>query len=160
MALIALLLRTLTGEEAPAKDADDAGPLRPSEVGVLRVCFDSIDADRSGALSRAEFTPWCLRLGLAPSADAAARARAGFARVPALETVVRAGEVLYVPSYWFHYIVSLSQSAQCNTRAGPPPDRRGAETIRRCLARQTGRDLGDLVARELEQHGAARGGVD
>ena len=36
MALIALLLRTLTGEEAPAKDADDAGPLRPSEVGVLR----------------------------------------------------------------------------------------------------------------------------
>ena len=74
MALVAMVLRTLTGEEAPAKDADDAGPLRPSDVGVLRVCFDSIDADRSGSLSRSEFTPWCLRLGLAPSADAAARA--------------------------------------------------------------------------------------
>ena len=114
---------------------------------------DALDvrADRDDPSFRQSRVDW---------ADAAARARAGFARVPALETVVRAGEVLYVPSYWFHYIVSLSQSAQCNTRAGPPPDRRGAETIRRCLARQTGRDLGDLVARELEQHGAARGGVD
>lgn len=26
--------------------------------------------------------------------------------------------VLYVPSHWFHYIVSLQKSAQCNVRSG------------------------------------------
>ena len=28
------------------------------------------------------------------------------------------GEVLYIPSYWFHYIISLQKSAQCNVRSG------------------------------------------
>jgi len=37
---------------------------------------------------------------------------------PTLSTVLKAGEVLYVPSHWFHYIVSLQKSAQCNTRSG------------------------------------------
>eukprot|EP00587_Corethron_hystrix_P013981 CAMPEP_0113305324 /NCGR_PEP_ID=MMETSP0010_2-20120614/4988_1 /TAXON_ID=216773 ORGANISM="Corethron hystrix, Strain 308" /NCGR_SAMPLE_ID=MMETSP0010_2 /ASSEMBLY_ACC=CAM_ASM_000155 /LENGTH=149 /DNA_ID=CAMNT_0000159703 /DNA_START=365 /DNA_END=814 /DNA_ORIENTATION=+ /assembly_acc=CAM_ASM_000155 len=37
---------------------------------------------------------------------------------PALETVVKRGEVLYLPSHWFHYITSLQMSAQCNTRSG------------------------------------------
>lgn len=36
----------------------------------------------------------------------------------AVETVLKAGEVLYVPSHWFHYIVSLQKSAQCNVRSG------------------------------------------
>jgi Cupin-like domain len=36
----------------------------------------------------------------------------------ALETVLKAGEVLYIPSHWFHYIVSLQKSAQCNVRSG------------------------------------------
>ena len=36
----------------------------------------------------------------------------------AVETVLKAGEVLYVPSHWFHYITSLQKSAQCNTRSG------------------------------------------
>jgi Cupin-like domain len=35
-----------------------------------------------------------------------------------LETVLKAGEVLYIPSHWFHYIVSLQKSAQCNVRSG------------------------------------------
>lgn len=35
-----------------------------------------------------------------------------------LETVLKAGEVLYIPSHWFHYITSLQKSAQCNVRSG------------------------------------------
>mmetsp|Transcript_9714 Transcript_9714/g.16031 ORF Transcript_9714/g.16031 Transcript_9714/m.16031 type:complete len:86 (-) Transcript_9714:30-287(-) len=40
------------------------------------------------------------------------------ADAPTLSTVLKSGEVLYVPSHWFHYIVSLQKSAQCNTRSG------------------------------------------
>mmetsp|Transcript_56542 Transcript_56542/g.120088 ORF Transcript_56542/g.120088 Transcript_56542/m.120088 type:complete len:537 (-) Transcript_56542:2125-3735(-) len=40
------------------------------------------------------------------------------ANAPTLSTVLKSGEVLYVPSHWFHYIVSLQKSAQCNTRSG------------------------------------------
>jgi hypothetical protein len=36
----------------------------------------------------------------------------------AVETVLKAGEVLYVPSHWFHYITSLQKSTQCNVRSG------------------------------------------
>jgi hypothetical protein len=36
----------------------------------------------------------------------------------AVETVLKAGEVLYIPSHWFHYIISLQKSAQCNVRSG------------------------------------------
>jgi len=40
------------------------------------------------------------------------------AQAPAIETVLKQGEVLYIPSHWFHYIISLQMSAQCNTRSG------------------------------------------
>ena len=36
----------------------------------------------------------------------------------AIDTVLKAGEVLYIPSHWFHYITSLQKSAQCNVRSG------------------------------------------
>lgn len=36
----------------------------------------------------------------------------------AIDTVLKAGEMLYIPSHWFHYIVSLQKSAQCNVRSG------------------------------------------
>uniref|UniRef100_A0A7S3NET5 JmjC domain-containing protein n=1 Tax=Aureoumbra lagunensis TaxID=44058 RepID=A0A7S3NET5_9STRA len=36
----------------------------------------------------------------------------------AIDTVLREGEILYIPSYWIHYIVSLRYSIQCNTRSG------------------------------------------
>jgi hypothetical protein len=35
-----------------------------------------------------------------------------------LSTVLKAGEVLYIPSHWFHYITSIQKSAQCNVRSG------------------------------------------
>jgi hypothetical protein len=34
------------------------------------------------------------------------------------EVVLQAGDVLYLPTNWFHYIVSLSTNFQCNTRSG------------------------------------------
>mmetsp|Transcript_8588 Transcript_8588/g.21512 ORF Transcript_8588/g.21512 Transcript_8588/m.21512 type:complete len:779 (+) Transcript_8588:100-2436(+) len=45
----------------------------------------------------------------------------------ALSTVLKAGEVLYIPSHWFHYIISLQKSAQCNVRSGV--DKEGDEVF-------------------------------
>lgn len=36
----------------------------------------------------------------------------------ALETVLKEGEVLFIPSHWFHYIIGLQKNAQCNVRSG------------------------------------------
>ncbi|CAM9940530.1 unnamed protein product, partial [Choristocarpus tenellus] len=42
----------------------------------------------------------------------------GFTEVNSVETVVKAGELLYIPSFWYHYIVSQGFSVQCNARSG------------------------------------------
>jgi ribosomal protein L16 Arg81 hydroxylase len=34
------------------------------------------------------------------------------------EVVLQAGDVLYLPTNWFHHIVSLELNYQCNTRSG------------------------------------------
>lgn len=34
------------------------------------------------------------------------------------EVVLQAGDLLYLPTYWFHYIVSLNTNYQCNSRSG------------------------------------------
>jgi hypothetical protein len=34
------------------------------------------------------------------------------------EVVMQAGDVLYLPTAWFHYIVNLSTNVQCNIRSG------------------------------------------
>lgn len=34
------------------------------------------------------------------------------------EVVLQAGDILYVPTQWFHHIVSLTLNFQCNTRSG------------------------------------------
>lgn len=36
----------------------------------------------------------------------------------ATEVVLGPGDVLYIPSYWFHYIMSQDSSIQCNARSG------------------------------------------
>jgi len=38
-----------------------------------------------------------------------------------VETILKPGEVLYVPSIWHHYIVSLTKNFQCNVRSGMAP---------------------------------------
>ena len=41
-----------------------------------------------------------------------------FAEARSNEVVLQAGDVLYLPTNWFHYIISLSLNYQCNTRSG------------------------------------------
>jgi hypothetical protein len=41
-----------------------------------------------------------------------------FALAKGNEVVLQAGDVLYLPTHWFHYIISLSLNFQCNTRGG------------------------------------------
>jgi len=41
-----------------------------------------------------------------------------FASAESTELVLQAGQVLYLPTNWFHFIVSLGLNFQCNTRSG------------------------------------------
>lgn len=56
-----------------------------------------------------------------------------FDTVDGIDTIVRQGEVLYIPSFWFHYIISLEYSAQCNSRSGFPPKMQGKAYIEDCM---------------------------
>lgn len=44
--------------------------------------------------------------------------RAAFLSAVGTELVLSRGEVLYIPSFWFHYIISQDSSVQCNARSG------------------------------------------
>ena len=57
-----------------------------------------------------------------------------FGQARAIDTVLRKGEILYIPSFWFHYITSLEYSIQCNSRSGfpPEPEKFGQEEINKC----------------------------
>jgi len=54
----------------------------------------------------------------------------------AVDTVLKAGEVMYIPSHWFHYITSVQKSAQCNVRSGVnkegTPEFGGAQDVSEC----------------------------
>mmetsp|Transcript_3795 Transcript_3795/g.7259 ORF Transcript_3795/g.7259 Transcript_3795/m.7259 type:complete len:552 (+) Transcript_3795:212-1867(+) len=41
-----------------------------------------------------------------------------FADAEVNEVVMQAGDVMYLPTHWFHYIISLELNYQCNTRSG------------------------------------------
>lgn len=64
------------------------------------------------------------------------KARPLFASAKSTEVVVSQGEMLYLPSYWFHYIVSQDMSIQCNARSGTSGA--GAEEIDTCGFDQKG----------------------
>lgn len=57
----------------------------------------------------------------------------GFDKVNAIDTIVNQGEILYIPSYWFHYPISMTYSIQCNTRSGEPPNFEGYDYIDKCM---------------------------
>jgi hypothetical protein len=50
-----------------------------------------------------------------------------------VETIVNAGEVLYIPSFWFHYVISLEYNVQCNSRSGAPENGIGEDVIKMCV---------------------------
>lgn len=72
----------------------------------------------------------CLNLELLPRGHPSARHSAvdwsnpdldtysNFKYAEVNEVVIQAGDVLYLPTNWFHYIVSLDLNYQCNTRSG------------------------------------------
>lgn len=45
-----------------------------------------------------------------------------FGEAKANEVVLEAGHVLYLPTTWFHFIISLDINFQCNTRSGITDD--------------------------------------
>ena len=53
-----------------------------------------------------------------------------FRTAKANEVILKPGEVLYLPTYWFHYIISLNINFQCNTRSGSSSGR--LKDIRKC----------------------------
>ena len=57
--------------------------------------------------------------------------RHNFNKAESIETIVNAGEILYIPSNWFHYVVSLEYNIQCNSRSGP--SRIGSDEIKSCV---------------------------
>lgn len=65
-----------------------------------------------------------------------------FEKIDAIDTLVRQGEVLYIPSYWLHYIISLKYSIQCNSRSGSPPNGEGLEEIEKCMGQKLGAAAG------------------
>lgn len=53
-----------------------------------------------------------------------------FKNLVANEIISKPGDVLYVPTSWFHYIVSLNVNWQCNTRSGK--DDRYSKDLKKC----------------------------
>jgi hypothetical protein len=45
-----------------------------------------------------------------------------FAKARANEVVLQPGDIIYLPTNWFHYIISLELNYQCNTRSGIGPE--------------------------------------
>ena len=41
-----------------------------------------------------------------------------FGKARVNEIVLQAGDVLYLPKNWFHYIISIDRNYQCNIRSG------------------------------------------
>lgn len=53
-----------------------------------------------------------------------------FAGMMGTEVLLTPGDVLFVPSFWIHYIASLGYTAQCNSRLGR--SLRGLEAVQAC----------------------------
>jgi hypothetical protein len=76
----------------------------------------------------------CQRLSLLPKGHPSARHSAvdwsqpdldsypEFAKARGNEVLLQAGDLLYLPTNWFHYIISLNLNFQCNTRSGLTPE--------------------------------------
>lgn len=47
------------------------------------------------------------------------------------EIILQGGQLLYVPSFWFHFIVSLNVNFQCNCRSSV--DMKYADRINKCM---------------------------
>ena len=64
---------------------------------------------RSGPSARHSAVDWTTPEGINAVGNAAA-----------VEVVLDAGDVLYIPAFWLHFIVGMSSNAQCSFRGGTP----------------------------------------
>lgn len=101
----------------------------------------------------------CAHAYLRPPGDPSARHSAVNWAAPDLETypafsdmtgtevLLTPGDVLFVPSFWIHFIASLGFSAQCNSRSGR--DLQGLEEVQACgfHAGDSPRTLGGLAGK-------------
>lgn len=65
----------------------------------------------------------------------------------ATEVMLSRGEALYIPSHWFHYIVSQDASIQCNARSGHSELEKAV--IKRCGFYQSA--PAEMAARDVQQ---------
>lgn len=65
---------------------------------------------RDGPSARHSFVDWTSPEGVAALSNGTG-----------IEVVMEAGDALYIPAFWFHFIISLSVNVQCNARSGTPP---------------------------------------
>lgn len=72
----------------------------------------------------------CANLGILPTGPSARHSYYDWSAPPdiekmrnatGIEVILEAGDALYLPAMWFHFIVSLSVNIQCNSRSGTPP---------------------------------------
>ena len=61
-----------------------------------------------------------------------------FREMMAHEVILEPGDVLYIPSNWIHYIISLGTNYQCNTRSGV--DNKGKTLVEQCVRDRRQRD--------------------
>lgn len=54
-----------------------------------------------------------------------------FANAGAIEIVMQPGDLLYLPTFWMHFIVSLNMNAQCNSRSGVDFDK-DRDNLKKC----------------------------
>ncbi|CBJ29304.1 conserved unknown protein [Ectocarpus siliculosus] len=84
----------------------------------------------------------------------------GFADAPALETVLEAGELLYIPSFWYHYIVSEGFNVQCNARSGLSLRKQWVDETESCMGRELNPDkMVDLLRRSKNKGGGGMEGM-
>mmetsp|Transcript_26518 Transcript_26518/g.26769 ORF Transcript_26518/g.26769 Transcript_26518/m.26769 type:complete len:387 (+) Transcript_26518:242-1402(+) len=101
----------------------------------------------------------CLSLSLLPKGHPSARhssfdwsnmtevdSRPKFYISKATEVVLTPGDILYIPSFWFHSIMSLDNSIQCNARSGTATV--AAHIISECMG---GRVQGQRTKKKIKQ---------
>ena len=71
---------------------------------------DQLKLLKEGPSMRHSSVDWTSPEGIAAVGSAAA-----------VEVVLEPGDVLYIPAYWGHFIVSLNTNVQCSFRGGTPP---------------------------------------
>lgn len=67
--------------------------------------------------------------------DSTASEREAYLSAGVLDVHLQEGDVLHLPAYWFHAVLSLSRTVQCNTFMGAPNKAEAGSHVERCMMR-------------------------